>query len=78
VIRTLDGSEDSEINALAVSKEGEVFVSAGNDRQVKLWGYDDGQCYRVGLGHAAPINKVLSAHPGRHLSEPKEHHLGRL
>ena len=58
MIRTLDGSEDSEINTLAVSKEGEVFVSAGNDRQVKLWGYDDGQCYRIGQGHAGAVNKV--------------------
>ena len=58
VIRSIEGSLDSEINCLAVSKEGEVFVSAGNDRQVKLWGYDDGHCYRIGVGHAGPVNKV--------------------
>ena len=58
MIRTIEGSEDSEINTLAVSKDGDVFVSAGNDKMVKLWGYDDAQCYRIGYGHAAPINKV--------------------
>ena len=26
--------------------------------KVKVWGYDDGQCYKVGYGHAGPINKV--------------------
>jgi cilia- and flagella-associated protein 52 len=54
----VDGSEDSEINTLAISKDGDVFVSAGNDKQVKLWGYDDAQCYRVGTGHSGAVTKV--------------------
>ena len=58
MIRTLDGSEDSEVNSLAISKDGEVFVSGGADKAVKLWGYDDGRCYRVGHGHAGAVNKV--------------------
>lgn len=62
MIRTVEGSEDSEINTLAVSKDGDVFVSAGNDRLVKLWGYDDAQCYRVGQGHAGAVNKVACSH----------------
>lgn len=78
MIRTIDGSEDSEINTLAVSKDGDVFVSAGNDKMVKLWGYDDAQCYRVGYGHAGPVNKVKSPHPGRHLPQPTAHRLRRL
>jgi len=28
----LDGSEDSELNALAITKEGEHFVSGGEDK----------------------------------------------
>jgi len=32
----------------------------GQDKAVKVWGYDDGQCYKVGLGHAGTINKVNS------------------
>jgi len=41
-IRMLDGSEDGEINALAITNEGEHFVSGGEDKQLKLWGYDEG------------------------------------
>jgi len=41
----LDGSEESEVNALAITKEGEHFISGGEDKIVKLWGYDEGICY---------------------------------
>jgi hypothetical protein len=29
---------------MAITKEGEHFVSGGEDKIVKLWGYDDGMC----------------------------------
>eukprot|EP01015_Nassula_variabilis_P029619 TRINITY_DN6378_c0_g1_i5.p1 TRINITY_DN6378_c0_g1~~TRINITY_DN6378_c0_g1_i5.p1 ORF type:complete len:563 (-),score=111.82 TRINITY_DN6378_c0_g1_i5:24-1712(-) len=35
-IRMLEGSEEGEINALAITKEGEHFVSGGEDKIVKL------------------------------------------
>lgn len=36
-IRMLDGSEEGEINALAITAEGEHLVSAGEDKVVKIW-----------------------------------------
>lgn len=31
-IRMLDGSEEGEVNALAITKEGEHFISGGEDK----------------------------------------------
>lgn len=41
-IRMLDGSDDGEVDALAITREGEHFVSGGEDKVLKLWGYDEG------------------------------------
>ncbi|CAD8204481.1 unnamed protein product [Paramecium octaurelia] len=48
----LDGSDEGEVNALAITKEREHFVSGGEDKEVKLWGYDEGICYTKGQGHS--------------------------
>ncbi|CAD8178148.1 unnamed protein product [Paramecium pentaurelia] len=57
-IRMLDGSEEGEFNALAITKEGEHFVSGGEDKEVKLWGYDEGICYFKGQGHSITITRI--------------------
>ena len=57
-IRRLDGSDSGEINSLAITKEGEHFVSGGEDKTIKLWDYDEGICYYQGVGHSGVINNV--------------------
>ncbi|KAK3267174.1 hypothetical protein CYMTET_24255 [Cymbomonas tetramitiformis] len=57
-IRILDGSDSAELNALAISPDGEAIVSGGGDKDVKVWGYDEGHCYFVGRGHSGAITKV--------------------
>ena len=57
-IRMLDGSESGEINALAITREGEHFVSGGEDKRLKVWDYDEGICYFSGVGHSGSISKV--------------------
>lgn len=59
IIRMLDGSDTGEINTLAITKNGDYFVSGGEDKLVKIWGYDDGQCYFHGEGHAGTINRIM-------------------
>lgn len=54
----LDGSDSGEINALAITKEGEHFVSGGEDKMVKLWDYDEGISYYTGHGHSGSITRV--------------------
>ncbi|EGR28682.1 WD repeat protein [Ichthyophthirius multifiliis] len=48
-IRMLDGSDEGEINALAITKKGNYFVSGGENKVVKLWGYDEGINYYIGI-----------------------------
>lgn len=36
-----------------------VTQKAGEDKLVRLWGYDDGSCYYKGVGHAGTINRVF-------------------
>jgi len=57
-IRVLDGSLSSEMYCLDVSPDGNGYVSGGVDREVKLWNYDEGHCYFIGLGHSSPITRV--------------------
>merc|ERR1711988_338237 len=56
VIRVLDASED-EIMTVAITSEGEYFVSAGADKLVKVWHYDEGVCHYIGVGHSGTISK---------------------
>jgi WD40 repeat protein len=54
----LDGSDTGEVNALAITKQGEHFVSGGEDKKIKLWDYDEGISYYHGLGHSGNITRV--------------------
>lgn len=57
-IRMIDGSLEGEINSLSISKSGETFVSAGEDRLIKIWDYESGKCNYIGIGHSTSINKA--------------------
>jgi len=60
-IRMLDGSDSGELNALAISREGEHFVTGGEDKLIKLWDYDEGLSNFVGQGHSGVITCVAMA-----------------
>ena len=57
-IRVLDGSDSAEINSLDISTSGEMVVTGGGDKEVKVWGYDEGACFSAGKGHSGAITKV--------------------
>jgi len=60
-IRMLDGSSTGEVNALAITAEGEHFVSGGQDKVVKLWSYDEGLTQYNGTGHSGAITRIAIA-----------------
>ena len=39
-------------------REGEHFISGGEDKEVKVWGYDEGICSYTGAGHSGSITRV--------------------
>jgi len=57
-IRIVDGSDSAAINSLAITPNGNCFVSAGADELVNLWKYDEGVVSHVGHGHSGGITSV--------------------
>jgi len=57
----LDGSETDGLNTLAITAEGDYFVSGGQDKIVRLWDYDEGICYYSGVGHSGAVTKIAIA-----------------
>lgn len=57
-IRELELLEGCSANSIALFADGEMFVSGGEDRLVKLWSYDEGEVIATGTGHSYPIAKV--------------------
>ena len=57
-IRSIDGSLDGEINTLAICKSGEFFISAGEDKEIKIWEYDTAIPMWRGIGHSNGINRI--------------------
>jgi WD40 repeat protein len=66
-IRVVDGSNDAEINALDISVSGDAIVIGGGDKEVKVFGYDEGHCARVGRGHSGAITKVKFTPDGQRI-----------
>lgn len=54
----LDGSAEGEVNTLAITAQGEHFLSAGEDKILRLWNYDEGLSYYKGIGHSGAITKI--------------------
>jgi len=57
-IRITDGSMTSHLNCLDINQEGDAFCSAGGDKVVQVWGYDEGYNYFTGVGHSGDIQAV--------------------
>jgi WD40 repeat protein len=57
-IRIIDGSDAADVNSLHINSDGKFFVSAGADKKVVLWNYDEGSKYFEGSGHSGSISMV--------------------
>jgi len=66
-IRELSGSKTAELNALSIAPCGSFFATGGNDRILKVWDYDRGDCVAVGLAHSCAITKVKISPDGRRI-----------
>lgn len=57
-IRVIDGSLSGDMLCLDNAPDGQGLATGSGDREVRLWNYDEGHAYFVGLGHSAPVTKV--------------------
>ncbi|KAH9586177.1 WD40 repeat [Trypanosoma melophagium] len=64
-IREIPASKTGEVNSLSIAADGRFFVTGGDDRIVKVWGYDEGNCVAVGLAHSCNIRKVRVSPDGK-------------
>ena len=53
-IRSIDG----EINTVSMCKSVEFFISAGEDKEIKIWEYDNANLLWKDNGHSTGINKI--------------------
>ncbi|XP_043924725.1 cilia- and flagella-associated protein 52 [Protopterus annectens] len=54
-IRDLEGSSSGSINGMDISPDGAYFTTGGDDKLVKVWGYNEGEVTHVGTGHSGNI-----------------------
>lgn len=71
-IREVEASKTGEINGLDIAADGSFFVTGGGDRIVKVWGYDEGTCAAIGLGHSTNIAKVKISPDGKRVVSVSE------
>ncbi|XP_030649757.1 cilia- and flagella-associated protein 52-like [Chanos chanos] len=58
VIRELEGSVSGSINGMDISPDGNCFVTGGDDKLLKVWGYSEGNVSHIGVGHSGCVTSV--------------------
>jgi WD40 repeat protein len=56
-----------EVNSVAFSPEGNYFISASNDRLIKLWNIHSHQKVSTLVGHRDAVNSVMFSPNGKYL-----------
>ena len=64
LIRTLEG-HTAEVESVAVTADGRRAISGSNDRTVRVWDLESGQCLRTLEGHSLEVKSVAVTPDGR-------------
>lgn len=59
VIRELEASLNAQPNSICLSPDGKEFVTAGDDKLVKVWDFQEGELIAVGKGHCGNIKNAI-------------------
>uniref|UniRef100_A0A8C4XH24 Cilia- and flagella-associated protein 52 n=1 Tax=Erpetoichthys calabaricus TaxID=27687 RepID=A0A8C4XH24_ERPCA len=54
-IRELEGSLSGSINGMDIAQDGRHFVTGGDEKLLKVWGYNEGEITHIGVGHSGNI-----------------------
>ncbi|MBN3295417.1 CFA52 protein, partial [Amia calva] len=66
-LRELEGSLSGSINGLEISQDGHHFITGGDDKLVKVWGYTEGEVTHIGVGHSGNITRVKICSNSRYI-----------
>ena len=61
-----------EINSCTFSMDGKYIISGGEDRTVRIWDFEMGQCIQILSGHTSRIINCEFSQDGRHLISVEE------
>jgi cilia- and flagella-associated protein 52 len=56
-IREIEGADDF-MNCIDIDARGEFYVTGSDDKNVKIWHYDEGLTVAKGMGHSGAITAV--------------------
>lgn len=59
IIRELEASVNAQPNSICLSPDEEKFVTGGDDKLVKVWGFQTGTLEALGKGHCGNIKKAI-------------------
>ncbi len=54
-----------QINAIAATPCRKLFLTAGNDKTIRLWQVEDGKCLTIFRGHSSAVNAVAVTPDGK-------------
>ena len=63
---TLPGHSPVNVNSIAFTPDGRGLISAGNDRQIRIWNTKTGQMVNKLTGHSAEVASVVFSHSGEY------------
>ncbi|GCC31559.1 hypothetical protein chiPu_0010018 [Chiloscyllium punctatum] len=66
-IRELDGSLSGSVNGMDITTDGSFFVTGGEDKLIKFWGYNEGEVTHIGIGHSGTINRIKISPSAKHI-----------
>lgn len=72
-IRELEGSANEAMLSVSVHHDGKLLASGGADRLVKLWRYDEGDCFAVGSAHTGEVCRCVFSPDGKMLVTADTH-----
>jgi len=72
-IRELEASDKEPMLSIAVHPGGTILASCSADRLVKLWHYDEGDCFAVGSGHTGEVTRCVFSPDGSLLVTADSH-----